>query len=80
VAGAGVESGLTTVSRLSIVTRHGQQPKRILITMSPRSRASAQFNNCSADAEIDKILYMEDENRNFTDEYRSYVSEFYLKM
>jgi tRNA1Val (adenine37-N6)-methyltransferase len=65
----GQQFSLHSVRRLSVVTRHGVEPKRTVVTLSFRS------GTCE-----ERTLCMEGENRVFTDEYRRLVGDFYLNI
>jgi tRNA1Val (adenine37-N6)-methyltransferase len=65
----GQQFSLHSVRRLSVVTRHGVEPKRTVVTLSYRSESCEEQTLC-----------MEDENRLFTDEYRRLVGDFYLNI
>jgi tRNA1Val (adenine37-N6)-methyltransferase len=54
----GRQFSLQSVRRLSVVTRHGVEPKRTVVTLSFRNEPCEE-----------RTLCMEDENRRFTDEY-----------
>lgn len=66
----GWRCGLHPVRRLSVVTRYGAQPKRAIVSMS----------FCRDTACLDETLYMEDENREYSDEYVALIREFYLNV